>query len=46
MPYAGTTNIFGARVDASDVPAGASLVVVASDPTRENFGQSTIVPLR
>jgi hypothetical protein len=43
LHYAGTPNMFGGTISLDDVPAGAELVVVASDPSRANFGISPII---
>ena len=38
--YAGKTNMFRGSVSLADVPEGAYLIIVATDPDRENFGSS------
>ncbi len=40
LEYAGKTNMFRGSVSLADVPEGAYLIIVATDPDRENFGSS------
>ena len=40
LEYAGKTNMFRGSVSLAEVPEGAYLIVVATDPDRENFGSS------
>jgi len=46
LEYGGEPNIFVGTLSLGEVPKGASLLVVAADPTRANFGSSSSVTLQ
>ncbi len=45
LPYAGETNMFRGPISLEGAPGGARLMVIATDPTRQNFGRSQALVL-
>ena len=45
LEYTGEPNIFTGEIAVGSVPEGAVLVVVAADPSRQNFGRSTAMTI-
>ncbi len=46
LEYAGEPSVFRGTISLVSVPQGSELTVVASDPSRANFGVSTAEPIR
>ncbi len=46
LAYAGEPSMFGARLDLTDLSEGATVIVVAADRARVNFGRSEAVVLK
>lgn len=46
LAYAGETSIFAGTLSLEEVPSGARFLVVASDPTRANFGRSEVLTVK